>query len=241
MPNNARYIMFAVYPDYGTTYKNDICINLSDASINGQYFPYEKHTYTLDSSVTLRGQYKLNNGQLYAVGDVYKSSGSVEHTWSEEVDLGSLNWSWQSTWEAWYTTLPLAKRPTASVPMNGVSDKYLPIALTTLLSDHSMVNRFAKADTSDTFVIRNGSDSVQPSGHLVYELATPTTEQATPYTSPQWCDSNGTEEYVGSELPVGHNTTYPMSLVDTMPTTNGTFEPRVTVTNGVRTVTWVSV
>jgi hypothetical protein len=63
---------------YGTTYKNDICINISDTSINGQYFPHEKHTYPLDSSVELRGQYKLDaNNQLYADGDVWSSDGEI--------------------------------------------------------------------------------------------------------------------------------------------------------------------
>ena len=44
---------------------------------------------------------------------------------------------------------------------------------------------------------------------IVYELATPTTETATPYTNPQIVSKYGTLEYVtNSIVPVGHKTTY---------------------------------
>ena len=39
-PSNARYLKFCVEGDYGTTYNHDICINISNASLNGQYKPY---------------------------------------------------------------------------------------------------------------------------------------------------------------------------------------------------------
>jgi len=45
--------------------------------------------------------------------------------------------------------------------------------------------------------------------YAVYELATPTTETASPFTNPQVCDENGTEEYTDSRavaIPVGHET-----------------------------------
>ena len=46
-PSNARFVAFDLRTEYGTTYNNDICINLSDPTINGQYFPYEKHELDL--------------------------------------------------------------------------------------------------------------------------------------------------------------------------------------------------
>ena len=73
-------------------------------------------------------------------------------------------------------------------------------------------------------------------------LAEITTETATSYTSPQWCDSKGTEEYVGSELPVGHNTDYPMTMIDCADGLgNGTYTPKLTVTNGKLSFEWQSV
>lgn len=49
--------------------------------------------------------------------------------------------------------------------------------------------------------------------YLVYELATPTEETATPYATPQFVHAEGTEEYVCSTVadvtvPVGHDTMY---------------------------------
>ena len=42
------YLKFLFPADYGTTYKGDYCINLSDASINGKYYPYVKRMQSLD-------------------------------------------------------------------------------------------------------------------------------------------------------------------------------------------------
>jgi hypothetical protein len=43
---------------------------------------------------------------------------------------------------------------------------------------------------------------------FVYELATPTTSQAEPFSALQLCDPSGTEEYVTDGIPVGHETEY---------------------------------
>ena len=46
-PLNAAYMTFYLPSGYGTTYKHDICLNLSRESINGQYYPYEEYTLSL--------------------------------------------------------------------------------------------------------------------------------------------------------------------------------------------------
>lgn len=46
-PSNARFFTLGTYGAETTTYNHDICINLSDPSINGKYFPYEEHTLDL--------------------------------------------------------------------------------------------------------------------------------------------------------------------------------------------------
>jgi hypothetical protein len=75
-PANAHYLAFTLSATYGTTYKSDICINIS-SDRNGTYEPYVKRTYALDSTLTLRGVPKLSDGKIYYDGDVYKSDGSV--------------------------------------------------------------------------------------------------------------------------------------------------------------------
>ena len=175
---DTHYVRITFGSGYGTTYKNDICINLSSDK-NGQFEPYEKHTYTLDPSVTLRGKFVLDGDKLKAVGDVWKSDGTITRKYGTRA--------------------------------------------------------YQSGDESDATVVTDMTTTVYP-------LTTPTTESATPYDNPQWCDANGTEEYVSTSIvPIGHNTEYPMTLVDTMPSANGTYEPRVTIANGKRTITWQSV
>lgn len=48
---NTKYIRFYTIAAYGGTYLNDICINVSDNSINGHYYPYNGDTYELDLGV----------------------------------------------------------------------------------------------------------------------------------------------------------------------------------------------
>ena len=69
---------------YGTTYKNDICINLSWSGIrNGEYEEYKEHTYPL-SPIILRGVTKIDaNGNIYHDGDRYLPDGTVERRWAE--------------------------------------------------------------------------------------------------------------------------------------------------------------
>lgn len=45
---DTRFIRFYMTVTYGTTYKNDICINLSDVNKNGTYEPYKKDTLELN-------------------------------------------------------------------------------------------------------------------------------------------------------------------------------------------------
>ena len=40
MPSNVYYIRFLISLNYGATYNHDICINVSDPAINGNYYPY---------------------------------------------------------------------------------------------------------------------------------------------------------------------------------------------------------
>lgn len=53
------------------------------------------------------------------------------------------------------------------------------------------------------------ADAITDGTTTMYKLTTPTTEQSTPFTSPQVCYPDGTEEYVTNNgIPVGHETRY---------------------------------
>ena len=51
-PNNAAYLRFYSPDAYGSTYNKKICINVSDASINGLYLPYSALGLKVNSTIT---------------------------------------------------------------------------------------------------------------------------------------------------------------------------------------------
>lgn len=263
-PSNARYLKFRCSGQYGTTYRNDICINLSDPTRNGTYEPYQKRTYPLDSSLTLRGIPKLtdSNGSgevlsiidtinLHYDGDRYLPDGTVQRMYGV-VDLGTLTWTYEPGANSSLNFFqcqpnPLIKNGTTNL----ICTKY-PIGTVNYASgdDHAIMatttgNIVRVRDTSytDAAAFKTAMSGV----YLVYELATPTTEEADPYTNPQIVDPDGTEEYVSTSIvPVGHESRYPLDIAGrldkilTMPTANGTYTLRATVNNGAVTYAWVS-
>ena len=86
-PSNAAYIHFNLEPPYGTTYKNDICINLVHSGYrNGEYEPYVEDVLDLPTlDLFPNGMNKI--GDVY---DEYDEEKSVQRMGS--VDLGSLTW-----------------------------------------------------------------------------------------------------------------------------------------------------
>lgn len=226
-PQNCHYMRFKESVTYGTTYNHDICINLSNPSRNGEYEPYEKHSYPLDNSLTLRGIPKLDaSNNLYYDGDEYASDGKVKRKYGV-VDLGTIDWvqgggnnktSWVPV--SWRTNVKPVEN--VGIKANILCNKYK-----TDTSEHveHQINDKTIAVNTNCWVYIYDSEyvSVTPqefkaamSGvYLVYELATPTTETAEPYNEIQICDDFGTEEFVSTGIvPVGHKTRYPANLRD---------------------------
>jgi len=75
-PANARYINFYVSTGYGRTYNNDICINLSDPSRNGQYEPYSKTTVAIPIT-TMTGKVNGEGESVTIFPEGAKSAGTV--------------------------------------------------------------------------------------------------------------------------------------------------------------------
>ena len=234
-PANAHYMRFVMATAYGTAYKNDICINLSDPTRNGEYEPYESHTYPLDASLTLRGIPELDaDNNLRYNGDVYKPDGTVERRYGI-IDLGTLDWSVPSAAGRTYSTTNITNYKIASVAAErnkGIVCSKYPVAYANVqysdnMDDHSVM----RGDSSGSHVIIR--DSAAFTGKtaaevkaalsgtmLVYEFATQATETADPYQETQLLDPYGTEEYIDAAvtastptrdvaIPVGHETDYP--------------------------------
>ena len=168
-------------------------------------------TYLFDSSKILRGIPKLSNGQMYYDGDVMSSDGKIQRKFGV-VDLGSLSWGYSAGAERFYAQLPTASTSTIQ-PC--VCTKYL-----------YNVNTYIDSDRTDKVIctisqyvyIRDSSNTdaqafttAMNGVYLVYELATPTTESATPFTNPQLVGS--TEEFTDATsrdvmIPVGQDSNY---------------------------------
>ena len=212
-PSDCHYIKFACEPAYGNTYNHDICINLSNPSRNGEYEPYEKHSYPLDSSLTLRGIPKLDASKnLYYDGDEYTSDGKVKRKYGV-VDLGTLSWFKDGNAYSFGKQTWLPDRDNFGAIINGytfVKEGTDATNLDKIYKTIRYTEGYGAIYVKDSSYATTDAFKAAMSGvMLVYELATPTTETATPYTNPQIVSKYGTLEYVtNSIVPVGHKTTY---------------------------------
>ena len=239
-PVNARYIRYTVIAGSSSGGSSDtFCINLSNPTINGQYFPYESHTYPL-SEITLRGIPKLDSSNnIYYDGDVYKASGEITRKYGV-VDLGSLNWEYMTTYFR-------ANLPTPAVP-NALNIRTTAYSNVVIGSQVSSANGNIGINGSggmvyirDDFYTSASAFKTAMSGvYLVYELATPTTESADSFTPIQFTGS--TEEFsTDNDVPVGVDAKYYTDLtLPKLPTANGTYTLKCTVTDGTGIVSWVS-
>lgn len=219
-PQNAHYMKFTLTKsEYGTTYKNDICINLSDPSRNGEYEPYEKHSYPLDNSLTLRGIPKLDaSNNLYYDGDEYTSDGKVKRKYGI-VDLGTLDWRLDGSAYTFGKKTWLPDRDNFGAIIVGYDFVKSSTDATNLDKVYKTI-RFDAGHGAIYIKDKSYADATSfkqaMSGvMLVYELATPTAETAEPFQHIQIVDDFGTEEFVNTGIvPVGHKTRYPANLRD---------------------------
>lgn len=218
---------------------SDTCVHLVwDGERDGEYEPYELHSYPLDSDLELRGIPKLDaNNHLYYDGDTYEADGTVTRKYGI-VDLGSLSWRYN------YGNFKVFDSQGIASVVNGGNNiicaayKKLPVTLSTSSineNDHFVrINKGANGTTETgnfglgeivikdtTYTDATTFKSAMSGVYLVYELETPTTESAEPYTELQMVDDFGTEEYVdyaysqGTRdvaIPVGHETHYMANL-----------------------------
>lgn len=229
-PSNACYMKTMWYHSSGLTVaqvqNGNVCLNLSWSGWrNGEYEPYKKHSYALDSSLTLRGIPKLNaQNELYFDGDIYSHDGKVQRRYGI-VDMGTLNWSRTASYSrgVMYCNLPLAKKGESYIIPNIKVIGYdaVPSSNASDIADAGdkkitfAYNNNQLLVTNDAYTDATAFKTAMSGVMLIYELATPTEETAEPYTSPQAVDDFGTEEYIsGNVVPVGHNTKYPANLRD---------------------------
>lgn len=198
---------------------------------NGEYEPYDKHSYPLDSSLTLLGVPKLDaSNNLVYDGDTYEADGTVTRRYGV-VDLGTLTWFQQgdSPDTRWITTglvSVIGEYSDITAVPNLMCLKYKTCPISVLSKPCvTMTNdkRVRIYDDSTLSMTAEQFKTALAGVMLVYELATPTTETADPFQAPQVVSDFGTEQYVDAgvtagtrdvAIPVGHETKYIANLVD---------------------------
>lgn len=216
--------------------------------------------YPIDATWVGMGVPKLDSAnKLYFDGDRYASDGTVTERFGI-VDLGTLDYNKIDVSGGGYYFLseimPTLKKQDGNYDIwpnliiGGNYDKVASASIATGTANDKTYGGY------DGGAIRIKNDAYSDAAslkaslsgtYLVYEKATPTTSAASPYTSPQICDPNGTEEYVSTGLvPVGHETEYVENLADKLtdipdlPTTAGNYHLAVTVDGGTPSYAWVA-
>ena len=168
IPGNVYYIKVWTGTAYGGTYKNDICINISNATLNGTYCPYIAPTeYALDLPI-LRG-----------VGTAQDDKEKVR---IGVVDLGSLSWTYSSSNEIMYSSgiSTLVFKVGANAHSNIMCVEYQETTSNNLFSSTD-VDKSISIGTdgyiylrdkryTDAAAFKTAMDGI----YLYYELATPT-------------------------------------------------------------------
>ena len=134
-PNRAAFMHFYMVSNYGNTYKNDICINLSNSAKNGTYEPYISREQRLD----IIKKYFPNG--MRSAGTAHDEIRWNKQTqkWEKvqrigEVNLGDLTWENNTT----YGGFSSKSITTAKIAYNGVCAKYPFVGLYTKVQDKEM-------------------------------------------------------------------------------------------------------
>lgn len=115
VPSNAYYLRLRLYKGSDKLVVSDapkVCINISDTSINGKYFPYIKRVEDLSIIRNYFPQGMKSAGTAHDEIRYNKATQKWEYSKEKikEVDLGTLNWfkTWYTENEQWriYANLP---------------------------------------------------------------------------------------------------------------------------------------
>lgn len=165
-PPNASKALLSITPEYGTTYKHDICINIS-SSLNGTYKPYvAPSTLTLSTTVELKSAGSVSEVLDVETGYKTRPLGSV--------DLSTLSFVLSAG--RWRVSFSGAKWVDNNTVCNLTSAYYLADTASRVYANESL-NTIAIED-GDKISVYNGSTTTPPTGILYYELATPDPDQS---------------------------------------------------------------
>ena len=188
VPQGVHYIKFYVVNTYGTTYNHDICINLSDPSINGKYYPHIKRVEDLSVIRKYFPQGMKSAGTAHDEIRYNKASGKWEKVVRiGEVDLGTLSYkasiinNAEETYTVCYTydLKNIVKIPSYRAIANILTHQYL-TAPTLSLFDYVLGDKTIMLYNDGTIYVRDTAHTDAASFTaamqgvmLYYELAEP--------------------------------------------------------------------
>ena len=204
-PANCYYIELTAS---GTTYKNDICINLHwDGERDGEYEPYQEWNYPVED-VELKGILSLDaQDNWVADGDEYLPSGVVDEN-IVETDLADLNWQYyeQSGLDGiFYATVN--DKDVANIYSAILGSKLKDVGImaygdfaSSSVADNSFSMQTSSKYINVKYLTANGDvDAFKTyiTGlKLLYKSNTPTITTATSYTELQNDSNWGTEKWI---------------------------------------------
>lgn len=243
-PSNAYYMRFVVSDTYGTTYNHDLTISLYYSGESGydQYYPFSVLAEVDTGSEVLRS--------AGAVADEKTPDGTITRRCAI-VNIADLSFSYNSSYDYFYCDLPAMKSRAANEGPGYAyiqSDKYVFMGrgATSALQNANYGEMFYFGGGWDTSQVRIKATTTPSSGVIIYELATPATEQGTAFAENIPCDPDGTLNWTQSAgVPQGNEIFYPAdlkgaldSIVAALPSANGTYTLHATVTTAGVTFSW---
>lgn len=183
-PSNAIYFKWSLY-NYGTTYNHDICINVSNASLNGTYKPYYNNTL-LEAKIVAIKQKLVSLGYSadvlgYGLNNVYNyidlENKQVVLNMGDYTFTGNEVWNTVgSGYRANISNLNAKELPNSSTKANAIAEKVIVGSLldctnTTGLNCVSVHNSYVYIG-SYTY---DNKETLINNTELIYELVTPIT------------------------------------------------------------------
>lgn len=211
IPANACYLRFVVLSWYGTTYNHDITISLYYSGESGydKYYPHEVLA-TIDTGTE----------SLYSAGSAYDNkvpSGLITRRIGS-VDLGTLNWAIYGG-VLFYANVPNGKSGVGYNKVNFIISKYENVLIavngSAAAAGPNLTSYWDSTNSQilikDTNYTDAASFKAAMSGvMLYYELATPTTEQGTPFQENVPIDDFGQLSWSNTDVPQGNQIFYPV-------------------------------
>lgn len=174
-PANARYMRFYCQASYGNSYKNDICINISDTSKNGTYEPYTETSTDLPISTYFPTGMK-RAGNVY---DELTENKAITRVGA--VDLGTLTWIYDASTPRFYTQniSSIIKKPLSNDNIANITSVYEAFSLNGLYNQS--IDKCIAVSTGGVVSVKDTSYSdvttfqtAMNAVYLYYELATET-------------------------------------------------------------------